>query len=203
MIIEQPKRPPEDPAQAAAQNWKWSVQLAEKLNMLLEQLERVGVTDLQIAGQPGTRLVDAAIKDLANSVNTQAGNIISLQKLYGDIGKIPHVEETETEGNWHWRKWSDGTSECWGSIPATIDFDGTDAGNVLYATKKEWSAAYPEGLFLSAPSCQITPDSDVSLWMIASTAGTVAKTPGIKFYKTTQASGVPVILHVTARGAWK
>lgn len=203
MIIEQPKRPPDDPAQAASQNWKWSVQLAEKLNMLLEQLERVGVTDLQVAGGDGTQLIDKTVSELSRSLDTLRGDDARLRSALQEVNSRPYVLQSDQYGNWNWRKWSDGTAECWGDFPTFANFDGTDAGGMLYATKAAWSEAYPEGLFTYAPSCQITPDSDISLWMIASTAGTVAKTPGVKFYKTTQASGVPVILHVTARGTWK
>lgn len=203
MRIPQPKRPQEDMERAMEQNWRWNYQLAEQLNMMLQQLERVGVTDLQVDGGEGTQLIDKTVSELNRSLDTLRGDAALLRRTLQEANSRPCVLLSGQDGNWHWRKWSDGTAECWGDFPTFANFDGTDAGNVLYATKTEWSAAYPEGLFTDAPSCQITPDSDISLWMIASTAGTVAQTPGVKFYKTTQASGVPIILHVTARGAWK
>lgn len=203
MRIEQPKRPVEDSAKNTEQFYKWMYRTAEQINMMMQQLERVGVTDLQVDGGEGTQLIDKTVSDLNRSLDTLRGDAALLRSTLQEANSRPCVLLSGQDGNWHWRKWSDGTAECWGSLPATIDFDGTDAGGVLYATKAEWSAAYPAELFASAPVCQIMPDSEISLWMTTSTAGTGAQTPSIKFYKTTQASGVPVILHVTARGTWK
>lgn len=203
MRIPQPKRPQEDTTRAMEQNWRWTYQLAEQLNMMLEQLERVGVTDLQVNGGEGTQLMDKTVSELNRSLDTLRGDAALLRRTLQEANSRPCVLLSGQDGNWHWRKWSDGTAECWGSLPATIDFDGTDAGGVLYATKAEWSAAYPAGLFASAPVCQIMPDSAISLWMTTSTAGTGAQTPGVKFHKTTQKTGVAVTMHVTARGTWK
>ena len=203
MRIEQPKRPVEDSAKNTEQFYKWMYRTAEQINMMMQQLERVGVTDLQFAGGDGTQLIDKTVSELKRSLDTLRGDDDRLRSALQEVNSRPYVLQSDQYGNWNWRKWSDGTAECWGDFPTFANFNGTDAGGMLYATKATWSEEYPSGLFTADPVCQITPDSDISLWMIASTAGTVAKTPGVKFYKTTQASGVPVILHVTARGAWK
>lgn len=203
MRIEQPKRPVEDSAKNTEQFYKWMYRTAEQINMMMQQLERVGVTDLQVDGGEGTQLMDKTVSELNRSLDTLRGDDDRLRSALQEVNSRPYVLQSDQYGNWNWRKWSDGTAECWGDFPTFANFNGTDAGGMLYATKETWSEEYPSGLFTADPVCQITPDSDISLWMIASTAGTVAKTPGVKFYKTTQASGVPVILHVTARGTWK
>lgn len=37
-----------------------------------------------------------------------------VKELIGKILNTPVVVETGTSGNWYYRKWSDGTAECWG-----------------------------------------------------------------------------------------
>lgn len=60
-------------------------------------------------------------------------------------GSVDYVVEQGTDGIWTYRKWSDGTAECWGH---------TDVPTATYAANggyKQVSANLPAGLFVSTP----------------------------------------------------
>lgn len=72
--------------------------------------------------------------------------MLSVKKLIYKILECPHVVEQGTSGSWTYRKWSDGTSECW-----------CKSGNVTFATNTQYGGVYygsaygfesfPSGLF--------------------------------------------------------
>ena len=76
MRINEPKRPTEDQVRNAEQFYKWMYQATEQLNMMMEQLERNNVLDLQ-AGF-GSSSADGL---LSGSVAENAENIEKLQEV--------------------------------------------------------------------------------------------------------------------------
>lgn len=84
----------------------------------------------------------------------------SLASAIGDTGSgssTPNqpsgVIESGTDGIWTWRKWADGTSECWGkdssrSASITSQWGGAYYGSVI-------SNSFPTDLFIVAPMIQI------------------------------------------------
>lgn len=82
-------------------------------------------------------------------------------KSIEEIQATPHVIETGKEGIWTWRKWSDGTSECWGrSIKTTYNLSSSYGG--LYYTTVAPFATFPSGLFLHSPVLTATRAQTVS-----------------------------------------
>ena len=53
------------------------------------------------------------------------------------------IVESGTSGNWHYRKWSDGTAECWMNKKATLTV--TSWGSLYYVRMD--ADSYPTGLF--------------------------------------------------------
>lgn len=59
-----------------------------------------------------------------------------------------HIVETGISGIWTWRKWSDGTSECWGSYSANFWINSA-YGSVYMSSSV--SLNFPSSLFISPP----------------------------------------------------
>ena len=111
-----------------------------------------------------------------------------------------HIVETGTSGIWTWRKWSDGTAECWGldsrSRAMTNSFD-----NAYYADIT--AISFPSGLFTSAPTVT------ASRANIGNTTGLVTvsigvdatKVYGYAYSATSLTTTVAISFH--AIGRWK
>ena len=65
------------------------------------------------------------------------------------INDMVRVVETGTSGIWTYRKWSDGTAECWGNV--TESLSGMTAYNNQYV-KNGNNISYPANLFVSFPT---------------------------------------------------
>lgn len=58
--------------------------------------------------------------------------MLDMKKALTKIMKAPIVVETGTSGNWTYRKWSDGTAECWGLHTSSITQAG-QTGQMYYS----------------------------------------------------------------------
>ena len=72
-----------------------------------------------------------------------------IKTLLSKLLNTPLVIEEGTSGIWTYRKWSDGTAECWG-YTASVNYAMTKTyGNLYYADLNRID--FPTGLFSSAP----------------------------------------------------
>lgn len=60
--------------------------------------------------------------------------------------------EAGTSGGWYYRKWNDGTAECWGQFTNTMT--GWKAWGNQYESNVSIAASYPSNLFIDAPIVQ-------------------------------------------------
>lgn len=85
-------------------------------------------------------------------------NIIECIKSISDKLKVDYVIEESfdnTSGNWSYRKWASGLSECWGfSLKENANATTADAGG--YRTGGFTANDFPTGLFKSTPRVQAT-----------------------------------------------
>ena len=63
------------------------------------------------------------------------------------------VTETGTDGIWTYRKWSDGTAECWGQYTTTMNFTGSSGVTGLLVGDVGLEIDFPTGLFVETPRC--------------------------------------------------
>lgn len=63
------------------------------------------------------------------------------------------VTETGTDGIWTYRKWSDGTAECWGQYTATMNFTGSSGVTGLLVGDVGLETDFPTDLFVETPRC--------------------------------------------------
>ena len=71
---------------------------------------------------------------------------VSLKKLLIKMLSTPMVLETGTSGIWTYRKWSDGTAECWGRTAVATYTHTTQSGNAYYTSA---TFSFPSNLFAS------------------------------------------------------
>lgn len=64
-----------------------------------------------------------------------------LKELLAKITNTPLVVETGTSGIWTYRKWSDGTSECWGRSSKTAT-----------SAQTNFNTTFPTNLFTDTPT---------------------------------------------------
>lgn len=79
-----------------------------------------------------------------NTTNATVYDIVSIAKIY-DI-----VIDSGTSETWYFRKWFDGTAECWRKISGNTTSTGTWNNFKMFAG----SADFPSGLFISTPNVQ-------------------------------------------------
>lgn len=54
-----------------------------------------------------------------------------LDKILGFIASLPHIVESGTTNNWYYRKWSDGTAECWRRYGVSVAANTVRTSDIL------------------------------------------------------------------------
>lgn len=134
---------------------------------------------------------------------------VSLKKVLVRILSTPMVLETGTDGIWTYRKWSDGTAECWGYLKVTNLTINNAWGNGFLGDKAA-SANFPTNLFTSAPiinanAGKIDNDSSWTMTILKSDTGpTTANNTGTwTFFRTSaQTTAVTASVAFYAIGKW-
>ena len=90
---------------------------------------------------------------------------VSLKKLLIKMLSTPMILETGTSGIWTYRKWSNGTAECWGIIEQSFPPSNgwTAWGQTKYANLNAQS--FPTGLFNAVPKVTATASKNSSSGM--------------------------------------
>ena len=83
--------------------------------------------------------------------------MLSVKKLIYKILQCPHVVESGTSGSWTYRKWSDGTAECWRTFTSGAFSPTTSVGG--FYGRALTGNAFPTGLFISVPVVSYNCDS--------------------------------------------
>ena len=121
---------------------------------------------------------------------------LKLKQLLSKIINTPLVVETGTEGIWYYRKWSDGTAECWG-----IDTRTYAAGETVVTLNLPFTLADTNYVWLG---CVSDPMIGGSTAAYGTGVGChIRTTTSFSFrYKTiTGSSNLPVYMHVIGRWA--
>ncbi len=122
----------------------------------------------------------------------------TISSLLKFIGSKPMVIEQGTSGIWEYRKWSDGTAECWGiSSDHTVSTSNAYGSN-YYASLETLN--FPSGLFITKPEANIALQGGDGLWAAINGLGATY----ISYYPFCSRNGnhniVPL---VRAIGKWK
>ena len=91
------------------------------------------------------------------------------------INYLPKVVESGTSDMWTYRKWSDGTAECWGRWAQHF---GAFSANGAFYESGYTAKNYPSGLFTATPTLQYTFDECyANLIPVAYSSGSAVATP--------------------------
>lgn len=117
------------------------------------------------------------------------------------IRNLPSIVEQETDSSgWTYRKWSDGTAECWRTITSSA-FTPTGAVGGFYG--RELSGyGFPSGLFVSAPVVTVNCNSWGTGYHWATAVGITSTTFRIQILRNDNASG-SLEAGIYAIGKWK
>ena len=115
---------------------------------------------------------------------------------------VVHIVEVGTSGGWAYRKWSDGTAECWGTFSGTVS-SWTQWGGTYYSTliaKK----TFPSGLFVDTPTCNATlQQSSGDAWLALNGAVTKDETTAFYLMRGTSGGNTSYALGIKAVGRWE
>lgn len=128
-----------------------------------------------------------------------------IKALLAKITNTPIIVEQGISGIWTYKKWSDGTAECWGIYQGTVSSWAT-WGSLYYGEPyTAFYTNYPTGLFISAPVVTAQPvDSPVDIWLAkAGGNGTKDHFPSYFPMRASSSSGVTISVGVYAIGKWK
>lgn len=123
---------------------------------------------------------------------------VDVKKLIGKILDAPIVVESGVSGIWNYRKWSDGTAECWGTWGGTLTHYGTSFGGYAYYT----SVYFPSGFFIAPPLVTYSGQVDSS-FALTGTQLTIDK-DYTNCYAISGVSGSQTVLfELDCKGKWK
>lgn len=127
--------------------------------------------------------------------------IFDKEVVIGGAPVVNHIVEEGTDGIWTYRKWLDGTAECWGIY--TQENVQVDKGWGVLFESKDFSVALPNGLFTETPQFSITLTGSGGSMVETSSTGSTTQTPII--YAVRPNAATIAILHtsIVAYGRWK
>lgn len=125
---------------------------------------------------------------------------LDLKELIAKIVSTPLVIEHGTNGIWTYRKWSDGTAECWGRSDLGSKAITTAYGYGYYASAN--TINFPSTFFNNVPTVTISSQDGAGYgtWFNITTV-TTASVAGY-MYATTSITP-PITLNINAVGKWK
>ena len=129
--------------------------------------------------------------------------------IYSKIGTIsPIIEEAGTSGIWTYRKWSDGTAECWGNYSHKFGENEphTKWGSVYYITNPTPEIEYPFQ-FVEVPSVHADMYTNTgygTYWLTPRYKSSLTKTPTYFATRATEnTQSGDFIISYNVKGKWK
>lgn len=114
------------------------------------------------------------------------------------------VSQGTTDG-WSWRKYANGTAECWRRVSQTVNIQ-TEWGSIFYGNCEDVEFPFS---FYSAPIVNATVESGYALWLMswtgsASSGTSLANKPAsLRVASPTAVEGASIIVAYHAIGRWK
>ena len=123
---------------------------------------------------------------------------ISLKETLAKLLNTPMIVEQGTSGIWKYRKWSDGTAECWGMTANASHAMTSPSGNGYWVAENH---SLPSGVFTSVNNVQANRNTGQGLVFI-SVYG--VSTTNISCYVscTAQLTG-SFSIYFSVKGRWK
>ena len=115
------------------------------------------------------------------------------------IGVADYVIASGASGAWTYRKWNNGTYECWRQVSGTITNSGTWNNFYLFSGTAEW----PSGAFIANPT--VFYNCYIGSGYAINARGALSTTTRFNWAAlgTDGASNIAYLVHVYAIGKWK
>lgn len=118
---------------------------------------------------------------------------------------VPYVASSGTDGIWTYRKWSDGTAECWGSVSVATGAANTADGGVYCTGATDIASQTYPFIFTAVPVCCATAvGSTDKCWLrTVDGTGSASQTPAFQVLRSTSGSADSVTVSLHALGRWE
>lgn len=111
--------------------------------------------------------------------------------------KDAYIVDEGTSGDWTYRKWSDGTSECWATYVESTAQEFAQSGNFYY--RNITGISFPAGMFTSTPILEASINmGNVGAVQVASLGSTTCGVTVMSAVSTARA----VRVYLYAKGKW-
>ena len=111
--------------------------------------------------------------------------------------------EKGTSGIWTYKKYADGTAECWGNHVQSIT-SWTQWGGLYYSNPYNTQVSYPTGLFIAEPVLTATQRGGMSdAFLISGMSGDANKTTAFYFGRGVNGGADTKTIYFHAIGKWK
>ena len=133
------------------------------------------------------------------NLSTTLAEALGIDNASVNTEPIAQVIEAGANGIWNYRKWSDGTSECWGTASASLTNYYSGGGFYAYRTG---NVAFPASLFDSAPV--VTVDGKIGLgFYLGTLIDSVSSTQFEAIAMSTASGTVDCTFYIHAIGKWR
>lgn len=166
--------------------------------------------DSSISGIIGTCSLDTTaqtVKPAINEINTIIGTRdldTTAQTVGGAINELANnyiIYQGTDSNNWSYRKWADGTAECWLYENTAISSTMSQEGSVYWAQSKEY--VFPNGLFVNTPVVTVTCGCGSS-YLLWQSIRWVNNTSVAWYYVSDTNAAKPTVHNsISAIGRWK
>lgn len=154
-------------------------------------------------------VVDTVLSKTSNNPIANKPVAIKFDEILGAIDTLKnmvHIVESGTSGIWNYRKWSDGTAECWGKIYYNMGTFNTQSGSLYIADNLCKPVNYPSYLFVEAPVEVVSAIAgNYAIWL-SPWDGFVTKdhTAQYKAIRTSSTGNTPLegYISLIAKGKW-
>ena len=126
--------------------------------------------------------------------------------VWSAIGGADAVVEsgsvTKSDVTWHYRKWFDGTAECWGKRSVTVDVTTAWGSALYYGTVNAVNLPFE---FAEPPLCSVYAEkvTTSSTFAVSNGAATANVAPSTFLVRGTSETGVNATIIYTVHGRWK
>lgn len=110
------------------------------------------------------------------------------------------IIESGTDGIWTWRKWADGTAECWGQN--SVESAWATWGGHYYTTTYS-QPTFPSGLFINAPTVSVSKQGGADATIVFSGTVTTTGAGSVYLLRPASAETGTYIIGYYAIGKWK
>lgn len=155
------------------------------------------------------KVIDDDINEIKNVFNTSVGDssdlVTTATNVVGAINEVAtsYIVESgnDVTTGFNYKKYSDGTSECWKNISGNINVSTAWGNGLYYGTIS--AETFPTDLFIEVPCIFFQNISGASLICMNSANASSSSTGNIQVARATSNNNAPYTISIRAIGKWQ